>query len=117
VLQHVALEVSRERWDECAAFYALLGFERVKPPPSLADRAAWVQAGPTQVHLLHVESPVVLPRGHIAVVADDYDATVARLRDAGHDVEARREHWGAPRAYVHDPAGNLVEVMAFPPGG
>jgi catechol 2,3-dioxygenase-like lactoylglutathione lyase family enzyme len=59
----------------------------------------------------------VLPRGHVAVVVGDYEATVAALRDAGHEVEARPQHWGAPRAYTRDPAGNRVELMAFPPGG
>ena len=117
MIQHVALEVRRDRWDACVEFYALVGFERVQPPPSLADRAAWVQLGPTQLHLLHVDEPVVLPRGHVAVVVDDYDATLAALRNAGHDVEPRAEHWGSPRAYVHDPAGNLVELMAFAPDG
>jgi catechol 2,3-dioxygenase-like lactoylglutathione lyase family enzyme len=115
MIQHVTFEVSRERWDACAAFYALLGFERVQPPPSLAGRAAWLQSGPTQVHLMDVDEPVVLPRGHVAVVVDDYDATLAALRDAGHDVQPRAEYWGSPRAYVHDPAGNLVELMAFAP--
>jgi catechol 2,3-dioxygenase-like lactoylglutathione lyase family enzyme len=116
MIQHVTFEVRRDRWDACVDFYALLGFERVQPPPSLADRAAWVQSGPTQVHLMHVEEPVVLPRGHVAAVVDEYDATLAALRDAGHDVEPRAEHWGSPRSYVRDPAGNLVELMAFPPG-
>jgi catechol 2,3-dioxygenase-like lactoylglutathione lyase family enzyme len=117
VIHHVTFEVPRERWEECASFYALLGFARVQPPPSLADRAAWLEHGGTQVHLMHVEEPVVLPRGHVAVVVDDYEATVAALRDAGHEVESRPEHWGAPRANTHDPAGNRVELMAFPPGG
>jgi catechol 2,3-dioxygenase-like lactoylglutathione lyase family enzyme len=117
VIQHVAFEVPRDRWDTCVDFYGLVGFERVAPPPSLAERAAWVQRGLTQVHLMDVEEPVVLPRGHVAVVVDDYDATLAALRDAGHDVEPRAEHWGSPRAYVRDPAGNLVELMAFPPDG
>jgi catechol 2,3-dioxygenase-like lactoylglutathione lyase family enzyme len=116
MIQHVTFEVSRERWDACVAFYALLGFERAQPPPSLADRAAWLQSGPTQVHLMDVDEPVVLPRGHVAVVVDDYDATLAALADAGHDVQPRTEYWGSPRAYVRDPAGNLVELMAFPPG-
>ena len=54
--------------------------------------------------------------GHIAVVlGDGYDDTLARLRALGHSVEPRQEHWGSPRAYVRDPAGNLVEVMAWPP--
>jgi catechol 2,3-dioxygenase-like lactoylglutathione lyase family enzyme len=115
VIQHVTFEVTPDRIDDCVAFYALLGFEQVEPPPSLRDRAAWVERGGTQVHLMHVEDPVVLPRGHVAVVLDDWQSTLERLREAGHAVEARREHWGSPRSYVRDPAGNLVELMAFPP--
>lgn len=115
-LQHVTLEVRREQEDDCVAFYQLLGFERVEPPPSLADRAAWVQAGDVQVHLMWVEQPTALPDGHIAVVAPEYESTVEALRAAGHEVEPRSEHWGSPRSYVRDPAGNLVELMAFPPG-
>jgi catechol 2,3-dioxygenase-like lactoylglutathione lyase family enzyme len=117
MIQHVAFEVRPDRWDACVDFYALLGFERVTPPLSLAGRAVWVQRGTTQVHLMDVEEPTVLPRGHVAVVVDAYDATLAALRDAGHDAEPRAQHWGSPRAYVRDPAGNLVELMAFPPDG
>jgi catechol 2,3-dioxygenase-like lactoylglutathione lyase family enzyme len=116
-LQHVTLEVHREREDDCVGFYELLGFHRVEPPPSLADRAAWMQAGDVQVHLMWVEAPTTLPKGHIAVVAEDYERTTEALRAAGHEVEPRREHWGSPRSYVRDPAGTLVEVMAFPPPG
>jgi catechol 2,3-dioxygenase-like lactoylglutathione lyase family enzyme len=53
----------------------------------------------------------------VAVVVDDWQSALERLREAGHEVEPRREHWGSPRAYVRDPAGNLVELMAFPPPG
>ena len=115
MIQHVTLEILEEGVPACVRFYELLGFDRVTPPPSLADRAAWMQSGPTQIHLMHVEAPVTLPRGHVAVVAGDYEATVARLRDAGFEVEPRAEHWGAPRSYVRDPAGNLIELMASPP--
>jgi catechol 2,3-dioxygenase-like lactoylglutathione lyase family enzyme len=114
-LQHVTLEVRRELEEECVAFYELLGFGRVEPPPSLAQRAAWMQAGGVQVHLMWVEEPTTLPAGHIAVVAPGYDRTVDALRAAGHEVEPRSEHWGSPRSYVRDPAGNLVEVMESPP--
>jgi len=116
MVQHVTLEVRREQGEQVAAFWELLGFARVDPPPSLADRAAWLQHGATQIHLMWVEQPVVLPRGHVAVVLEDWDRDLENLRAAGHEVEPRREHWGSPRAYVHDPAGNLVELMAFPPG-
>jgi catechol 2,3-dioxygenase-like lactoylglutathione lyase family enzyme len=115
VIQHVALEVTREQVEDCVAFYALLGFEEVEPPASLRDRAAWVSRGGTQVHLLFVDEPQALPEGHVAVIAEDYPVTVEALREAGHDVDLRREHWGASRAYIRDPAGNLVELMASPP--
>jgi len=42
---------------------------------------------------------------------DRYDQVLAALAAAGHGAEPRREHWGSPRAYVHDPAGNLVELF------
>ena len=115
MIQHVALEVSRDQVDACVEFYELLDFERVEPPESLRERAAWVERGGTQVHLLYVEEPQTLPAGHVAVVVDDWQSTFERLREAGHSVEPRREHWGSPRAYVRDPAGHLVELMAFPP--
>ncbi len=115
MLQHATLEILRGQVDACVAFYALVGFERVEPPASLADRAAWLQRGTTQIHLIWVDDPVSLPRGHVAVVVDDYPATFRSLAEAGHELESRREHWGSPRAVVRDPAGNLVELMAFPP--
>ena len=114
-LQHVTLELRREDAEVCVAFYALLGFARVDPPESLADRAAWLQAGATQIHLMWVDEPVVPPDGHVAVVAADYDATVGALRSAGFEVDPRAEHWGAARCFVRDPAGHRVEVMAAPP--
>ena len=115
MIQHVALEVRRERAHECARFYALLGFRQVHPPDSLRERALWVERGGTQVHLLYVDDARPLTRGHVAVVVEDWDATVALVSGKGYEVEPRRPHWGSPRAYVRDPAGNLVELMAFPP--
>jgi catechol 2,3-dioxygenase-like lactoylglutathione lyase family enzyme len=116
VIQHVALETRRSDVEDAVAFWALLGFARVAPPPSLAERAAWVQApGGTQVHLLFAEDPVVMPAGHVAVVAADYEATLARLRSAGVAVDERTRHWGAPRAVVVAPGGHRVEVMASAP--
>jgi catechol 2,3-dioxygenase-like lactoylglutathione lyase family enzyme len=114
-VQHVALELRLRDVEPCVAFYALLGFARVDPPDSLADRAVWLQSGATQIHLLWVDEPVVAPEGHVAVIAGDYDAVVAALRSAGFEVEPRAEHWGAPRCFVRDPAGHRVEVMAAPP--
>jgi catechol 2,3-dioxygenase-like lactoylglutathione lyase family enzyme len=114
MLQHIALETRREDVEAEVAFWGLLGFARVEPPASLADRATWLQSGPTQIHLLYADAPTT--SGHIAVIAPPpFDATIARLDAAGHTTEPRTPHWGAARAYVRSPAGHLVEVMAAPP--
>jgi catechol 2,3-dioxygenase-like lactoylglutathione lyase family enzyme len=115
VIQHVALETRREDGEEAAAFWRLLGFDPVAPPETLKDRAAWLQRDGTQIHLLWHDEPTAAPEGHVAVVLDDYDGTLERLRAAGHPVDPRTEHWGAPRAFVRSPGGHRVEVMAAPP--
>jgi catechol 2,3-dioxygenase-like lactoylglutathione lyase family enzyme len=117
MLQHVANETRRDDVDSVIAFWALLGFTEVEPPPPLRGRSRWVERDGTQIHLLLTDDPVVPPSGHAAIVVDDYEATLAALRAAGHAVEPRAEHWGAPRAFATDPSGHVVEVMSAPPPG
>ena len=114
MLQHVTREVPPSQLDPCIAFYTLLGFEPVRPPPGIGSRAVWLQRGPSQIHLMPV--PDAVPQtGHVGLVIEDYERRVETLRAHGHEIEPRREHWGSARAFVRDPAGNLVEIMAFPP--
>lgn len=115
MIHHVALEVREDDADACVAFWALLGFEEVVPPGALRDRARWVERSGTQVHLLFTDEPQAVPRGHVAVMAREYDATLAALRAAGFAPEPRAEHWGSPRSFVRSPAGHRVEIMQFPP--
>ena len=117
MIHHVALETRRDDAEACASFFELLGFARVDPPETLRDRAVWLERDGRQIHLQYADDPVVPPRGHVAVVAgrDGYEPALARLREAGFEPEPRAEHWGSPRCFVRDPAGHVVEVMAFPP--
>ena len=114
-LQHTSLETRPSDVEAELAFWALLGFEHVAEPEALHGRATWVACGGTHIHLLHADAPTVMPRGHVAVHVDDYDATLGRLGDAGFDVRPGEELWGEPRAFVHSPGGLRVEVMAVPP--
>ncbi len=120
MIHHVTRDIPPAAAEACVAFYELLGFVRVEPPPGLAGTSLWLEGlrdgQRTQIHLMLVDG--AQPNaGHVAVVCPDYEATVERLRAAGHAPEPREEHWGSPRSFVRDPAGNVVEVMAFPPGG
>jgi catechol 2,3-dioxygenase-like lactoylglutathione lyase family enzyme len=115
MIQHVSREIDPALIEPCVRFYELLGFRLVSPPATLAERAVWLQLGATQLHLLRREGAAA-EAGHIAIVASPYERTIDLLRGMGLQVEPRRGHWGAPRAYVRDPAGNLVELMASAPG-
>jgi catechol 2,3-dioxygenase-like lactoylglutathione lyase family enzyme len=114
VLHHVGIEVAPADLERSVRFWELLGFEQVEPPPTLAE-FIWLERTGTQIHLMPTESPTVPSRGHVAVVAPDFERTVAGLTEAGFEVERRGEHWGAPRAKATAPGGHVVELMAAPP--
>jgi catechol 2,3-dioxygenase-like lactoylglutathione lyase family enzyme len=115
MLHHVGLEIEAAQVQRAVEFWGLLGFEPVEPPDSLAE-FTWLERNRTQVHLMPTDSATVPTRGHTAVVVADFDRTVAELRERGFELEARREHWGAPRALALAPGGHRVELMASPPG-
>jgi catechol 2,3-dioxygenase-like lactoylglutathione lyase family enzyme len=114
VLQHVSLEVRPDQVRDCVAFWELLGFREVEPPPTLS-RFTWVAREGTQIHLIPRDDRATPPfEGHTAVVAPD-DDTIARLRQHGFTPEEGSNAWDAPRWFVTDPAGHRVEVMSKPP--
>jgi catechol 2,3-dioxygenase-like lactoylglutathione lyase family enzyme len=115
MLQHVTLEIAPGQVDDCVAFWALLGFERMDPPPMLRDHFIWVARGETQIHLNPQPDPLATRYGHVAVVAPDFDGALAALVEAGFTPEEGSNAWDAPRSFVRDPAGNLVEVMSRSP--
>jgi catechol 2,3-dioxygenase-like lactoylglutathione lyase family enzyme len=115
MLQHVTLEVTQAQVRDCVAFWELLGFTELEPPPLLRDRFTWVEREGTQIHLVPVDAPTVAQEGHVAVVADDYEATLARLTERGFDLREGSNAWNAPRMFVRDPAGHRVELMSKAP--
>ncbi|HEU4392389.1 MAG TPA: VOC family protein [Solirubrobacterales bacterium] len=114
MLHHIGIEVAPVEIGRTAELFELLGFERVEPPPALAE-FTWLERDGTQVHLMPVERPTVPVHGHLAVVTPDFGAAVARLREHDFEVELRGEHWGAPRAHAIAPGGHRVELMAAAP--
>ena len=115
MLQHVTLEVRSEELDACIAFWRLLGFEQVTPPPLLRDRFTWLERAGTQIHLMPLSDPVTTERGHAAVVVEDYEATLRALHEQGFATREGSNAWDAPRSFVRDPSGNHVELMSAPP--
>jgi catechol 2,3-dioxygenase-like lactoylglutathione lyase family enzyme len=114
MLHHVGIEVAPAEIERAAELFELLGFERVEPPPTLAE-FTWLQRQGTQVHLMPEPNPTVPPRGHLALVVPDFEPTLERLRERGFELDPRRDHWGSPRVVVLAPGGHRIELMAFPP--
>jgi hypothetical protein len=115
MLHHVGIELQPEDVERTVELFILLGFERVEPPPALAEGFTWLERDGTQVHLMHEEAPTVPQRGHLALVVPEFDATLARLHEHGFETRPGREHWGAPRAHLVAPGGHRVELMAAAP--
>jgi catechol 2,3-dioxygenase-like lactoylglutathione lyase family enzyme len=115
MLHHVGIEIKPSDVDRAVEFFALLGFQRVEPPPALAAGFTWLERTGTQVHLMHTAQPTVPERGHLAIVVPNFEETLARLHDRGFHTRTGREHWGAPRAHAVVPGGHRVELMAAPP--
>ena len=91
MIQHVTREIEPSKLEDCVRFYGILGFELVDAPAGVAGRAVWLERLNTQIHLMPTAASGT-PNGHVGIVVEDYDATIARLLAAGHDVEKRREH-------------------------
>lgn len=111
----MSLEVPPDQVERTVEFWGLLGFERVEAPEPIAPYVTWLQRDRSQIHLIHAEESTVPPLGHAAVVAEDFEAAVSRLREARFEVTDARELWGASRAFAIAPAGHRVELMAFSP--
>jgi catechol 2,3-dioxygenase-like lactoylglutathione lyase family enzyme len=115
MLQHVSLEVRPDLIDACLAFWGRLGFEQMQPPPLLRDRFVWVQREGTQIHFIPSDDPNTTVLGHVAVIVEDYEPALEGLRRDGFEIREGENAWDAPRWFVRDPAGNLVEIMSAPP--
>ncbi len=113
-LDHVQLAMPAGREDDAEAFYSgLLGFERLaKPEPLAARGGCWFARGAVAVHL--GVDPDFRParKAHPALVVRDLGALVEVLRRAGVEVRPNEERPPGRGAYVDDPFGNRIELMA-----
>ena len=113
-LDHVQLAMPPGREAEAEAFYAgLLGFTRVpKPEPQASRGGCWFVVGATSVHLGVEEGFRPARKAHPALVVRDLADLAGRLREAGVDVRADPDAPAGKGAYVDDPFGNRIELIA-----
>jgi len=113
-IDHVQLAMPAGEEDRARAFYGdVLGMTETPKPAVLAARGGvWFTTGAVTLHL-GVEAEFRPARkAHPALLVDDLDAMLARLRAADvaiSDNEPPLE--GYQRVHIHDPFGNRIELM------
>jgi catechol 2,3-dioxygenase-like lactoylglutathione lyase family enzyme len=115
-LDHVQLAMppGREAEAEAEAFYAgLLGLtRRPKPEPMAARGGCWFESGAVALHLGVEEEFRPARKAHPALVVRELPALQAALQAAGVEVRPNPDAEPGRGAYVDDPFGNRIELIA-----
>jgi catechol-2,3-dioxygenase len=84
-------------------------------PRSRSESHAYFDVGGTTVfiHLATDEAPSGAPNGdHIAIAVSDQEGLSDELRSHGHDVSGPKQIYWGRSAYVRDPDGRIIELIA-----
>jgi catechol 2,3-dioxygenase-like lactoylglutathione lyase family enzyme len=113
-LDHVQLAMPAGREAEAVDFYeGVLDIPHVPKPAHLAARGGcWFERGDLKVHLGVDPDFRPATKAHPAFVVRDVRAVVAACEAAGYRVTDDEPLEGRDRAYLHDPFGNRLEVLA-----
>jgi catechol 2,3-dioxygenase-like lactoylglutathione lyase family enzyme len=111
---HVQLAMPAGREDDARAFYVgTCGMTELPKPAELAKRGgAWFASGELQLHLGVEADFRPSAKAHPALRCSDLDGLCARLRAAGYEVRDDANVPGTRRAFVNDPFGNRLELIA-----
>jgi catechol 2,3-dioxygenase-like lactoylglutathione lyase family enzyme len=112
-LDHVQLAVPPGAEARCDEFYVdALGFVTLDKPPVLAARGGrWYRRDDATVHLGVEVDFRPAKKAHPALVVDDYETLLERLRLRGVAVVPDEDLPGVRRCYVEDPVGNRLELI------
>jgi glyoxylase I family protein len=107
-VHHVSINV--DDVDAALDFYTgILGLTARADRPDFGFGGAWLDAGGQQVHL--IEGTVPEGNGeHFALLVADLAETIAELRERGVTVSDSMPVGRGDQAFLHDPAGNLIEL-------
>lgn len=112
-LDHIQLAMPAGEEARARAFYeGILCIPEVAKPPELAKRGgAWFECCALKIHLGVDPHFVAARKAHPAFLVEGLPQLVKRLEAAGHKVTAETGALPA-RAYVDDPFGNRLELIA-----
>lgn len=129
LIHHINIQVSnRERTREW--YENVLGAEFSDRGPELNQRQLQFKLGNAEIHTSDTPNPTPVPSNHFAVEILDWDEMIAHLDELGvpyspaprSRTEGTKSSYGirgysnAPYTYIHDPDGNMIELVHHPLG-
>lgn len=132
LIHHVNVPITdRQRTREW--YEKVLGAEFLERGPARNERQLQLRIGSGEMHFTEVPEQVRVPAGHFAVEVDDWEATLTRLDALGvpysrtggrrramapgeDERYGQREDTDQFYTYIHDPDGNMIELVYHPLG-
>jgi catechol 2,3-dioxygenase-like lactoylglutathione lyase family enzyme len=130
LIQHINIPISnREQTREW--YEKVLGAEFLDRGPELNKRQLQFRIGNGEIHTTDTPNPAPEPSAHFAVEINDWDEMIAHLDSLrvpystsprsraaaeGKPSWGRRDYSGGCYTYVHDPNGNMIELVHHPLG-
>ena len=111
-VDHVQIAVPRALEQEAIAFYRdVLGLLEIEKPADMKGRGgAWFAAGNVQFHIGIDPEGSPPSKRHVCFLVADLDEARDKAKAAGLTIEKDGPAEGLIRIFIHDPAGNRVEL-------
>ena len=107
-VHHVSVNVHDS--EETGRFYLeVLGMEQL-PRPDFGFPGMWLRCGGQQIHLIQIDGHKAPEGQHFALRVDDIEAATEELSGKGIEVSPISQLPGGRQCFIHDPAGNLIEL-------
>ena len=128
LIQHINIQVSDR--EKTRKFYEdVLGAEFLDRGPEMNARQLQLRIGNGEIHTTDSRNPTPVPSVHFAVEINDWDELIENLERLGvpytttpgrrNETEnswGRREYSSGCYTYIHDPDGNMIELVQHPMG-
>lgn len=128
LIQHINIQISNR--EQTRAWYEkVLDAEFLDRGPDLNARQLQLRIGSAEIHTTDTTDPIRVPSVHFAVEIPDWVDMMAHLdalgvpygttpgvsRERG-SAYGHRDYSGGHYAYIHDPDGNMIELVHHPLG-
>ena len=133
MIHHINVQIT-DRKQTREWYEKVLGARFLDRGPALNTRQLQPNIGNAEMHFSETDTPVIPSRVHFAVEVDHWDEMLAHLEalgvaysrtgrgafdrvGMGHEERwGKREDSGEHYTYIHDPDGNLIELVYHPLG-